>query len=66
MATHSQTPQKQNFSTILNNVLGADGIKTDVQVKIADDLYYKLVAALVVAFLIITLINVIIKAVAKG
>ena len=51
---------------MVNNLLGKDGIKTDVQVKIADDLYYKLVAALVVAFLIITLINVIIKQVAKG
>ncbi|MDO1449577.1 hypothetical protein Q0590_25090 [Rhodocytophaga aerolata] len=66
MSPQNSTPQKQSFSTILNNVLGSDGIKTDVQVKIADDLYYKLVAALVVAFLICTVINVIIKSVAKG
>ena len=60
------TPKKPGVASYLDRLLGEDGLKTDVRVVIGDDMYYKLVAALVVAFLIITLLNAVIKSVVKS
>lgn len=59
-------PKKAGVASYLDKLLGEDGLKTDVRVVIGDDMYYKLVAALVVAFLIITLLNAVIKSVVKS